>query len=72
MLRRTVLTLRASTPALLKVERVKPFLIKATGHGNRQMCQTDKNGFVRREVVHVIALQGSQASIEPVVPSTVP
>jgi hypothetical protein len=28
--------------------------------------------FVRREVVPVIALQGLQALIEPVVPSTVP
>jgi 5-methylcytosine-specific restriction endonuclease McrA len=38
----------ASTPALLKAEQVKPLLIKAIGHGNRQMCQTDKNGFPKR------------------------
>ncbi len=62
----------ASTPAALHVEHVVPLLITATGHGSRQMCRMDKYGFVRRAVVHVIALQDSQALIEPVVPSTVP
>jgi 5-methylcytosine-specific restriction endonuclease McrA len=38
----------ASTPAHLKTGEVKPLLIKARGHGNRQMCQTDKNGFPKR------------------------
>lgn len=35
----------ASTSDNLSVEGVKPLQIKATGHGNRQMCQTDKFGF---------------------------
>lgn len=35
----------ASTPLLMGVERVVPLLITATGHGNRQMCSTDKRGF---------------------------
>jgi 5-methylcytosine-specific restriction endonuclease McrA len=35
----------ASTPDNLKAEGVKPLQIKAMGHGNRQMCQTDKYGF---------------------------
>jgi 5-methylcytosine-specific restriction endonuclease McrA len=34
-----------TTPENLSAEGVKPLLIKATGHGNRQMCQTDKYGF---------------------------
>ncbi len=61
-----------STPEQLLTASVHPFLIKAMGHGSRQMCHMDKYGFVRRAVVHVIALQDSQALIEPVVPSTVP
>lgn len=36
-----------STPEKLKVLVDKPLLIKATGHGTRQMCRTDKFGFVR-------------------------
>lgn len=35
----------ASTPDNLKTDGVKPLQIKATGHGTRQMCQTDKYGF---------------------------
>jgi hypothetical protein len=35
----------ASTPEPLRVKQVKPLLIRAIGHGNRQMCQTDKYGF---------------------------
>lgn len=31
----------------LKVLITKPLLIKATGHGTRQICRTDKFGFVR-------------------------
>jgi 5-methylcytosine-specific restriction endonuclease McrA len=34
----------------LKVLTKKPFLIKATGHGTRQMCRTDKQGFPSRYV----------------------
>jgi len=35
----------ASTPDVLQVAQVVPLLIKAMGHGNRQMCVTDKYGF---------------------------
>jgi 5-methylcytosine-specific restriction endonuclease McrA len=38
----------ALTPAKLKVERVRPLLIKAKGHGRRQTCITDEHGFPRR------------------------
>lgn len=34
-----------STPASLKTSRVKVLHIQATGHGNRQMCATNKYGF---------------------------
>jgi hypothetical protein len=33
------------TPENLKIENVQPLQIKATGHGSRQMCGTDKYGF---------------------------
>ena len=45
MLRRTVLTLRKSTPDVLIVKGIVPLLITATGHGRRQMCLPDKFGF---------------------------
>ena len=48
MLRRTVLTLRASTPEIVQTTKVLPLLITASGHGKRQMCGTDKYGFPRR------------------------
>jgi len=35
----------ASTPDSLSIVGISPLLIKAVGHGNRQMCQTDKYGF---------------------------
>ncbi len=47
MLRRTVLTLRASTPERLGVRGVNPLQITATGHGSRQMCLMDRFGFPR-------------------------
>ncbi|MDF5722790.1 MAG: RNA-guided endonuclease IscB, partial [Rhizonema sp. PD37] len=34
-----------STPTRLKIKGIKPLIIKATGHGNRQMSVTDKFGF---------------------------
>jgi len=34
-----------STPENLKIEDVRPLQIKASGHGSRQMCRTDKYGF---------------------------
>jgi 5-methylcytosine-specific restriction endonuclease McrA len=38
----------ASTPPVIQVSLVKPFLITATGHGNRKMCYPDKFGFPAR------------------------
>jgi hypothetical protein len=37
----------ASTPEQLHVKGVVPLLIKAYGHGRRQMCLMDKHGFPR-------------------------
>ena len=37
----------ASTPSQLMVNHVNPLLIKAIGHGSRQMCRVDKYGFPR-------------------------
>jgi 5-methylcytosine-specific restriction endonuclease McrA len=37
-----------STPETLQINGVQPLLITAEGHGNRQMCGTDKYGFPRR------------------------
>jgi 5-methylcytosine-specific restriction endonuclease McrA len=34
-----------STPAIVKTEGVQVIYIKACGHGNRQMCLTDRYGF---------------------------
>lgn len=45
MLRRTVLTRRASTPERLSIKGVVPLFIRATGHGSRQMCRMDRFGF---------------------------
>jgi len=36
-----------STPEKLKIENVQALQIKATGHGSRRMCRTDKHGFPR-------------------------
>ncbi len=38
----------------------KPLLIKATGHGSRQMCRTDKFGFPSRYVPRFKFVQGFQ------------
>jgi 5-methylcytosine-specific restriction endonuclease McrA len=43
----------ASTPDNLKVLVSKPLIIKATGHGNRQMCGTDKYGFPIRHRLNI-------------------
>lgn len=37
----------ASTPEGLQADRVAPLMIKAMGHGTRQMCNADKFGFQR-------------------------
>ena len=37
-----------STPVKLNITQVKVLRIKATGHGSRQSCRTDKSGFPNR------------------------
>lgn len=44
----------------LKVLTSKPLLIKATGHGTRQMCRTDKFGFPSRYVPQFKFVHGFQ------------
>lgn len=44
----------------LRVLTKKPLLIKATGHGSRQMCRTDKFGFPSRHVPRNKFIQGFQ------------
>ena len=44
----------------LQVLTDKPLLIKATGHGSRQMCRTDKFGFPSRYVPRFKFVQGFQ------------
>ncbi|MDJ0532588.1 MAG: RNA-guided endonuclease IscB [Xenococcaceae cyanobacterium MO_207.B15] len=48
-----------STP-ILNVKGVKPLLIKATGHGRRQSCRTDKYGFPSRYVPRFKFVKGFQ------------
>jgi len=47
MLRRTVLTLRKSTPENIQAMGVMPLAITAYGHGSRQMCLMNTYGFPR-------------------------
>jgi 5-methylcytosine-specific restriction endonuclease McrA len=49
-----------STPKQLIVKGIKPLLIKANGHGTRQMCRTDKYGFPIRYVPRLKKVQGFQ------------
>jgi 5-methylcytosine-specific restriction endonuclease McrA len=37
-----------STPDVLQIEGIVPVLIRATGHGRRQMCVTDTSGFPKQ------------------------
>ena len=50
----------ASTPEKLKVLVSKPLQLKATGHGTRQMCRTDKYGFPSRYVPRYKFVKGFQ------------
>lgn len=50
----------ASTPDILHVERVKPLLITATGHGCRQMCLMDRRGFPRTKPKEAKIVKGFQ------------
>jgi len=49
-----------STPVKLQIEGVQPLIIKATGHGSRQMCSTDKYGFPIRHRTHNKTFMGFQ------------
>jgi hypothetical protein len=42
------------------VKGIKPLLIKANGHGTRQMCRTDKYGFPIRYIPRLKKVQGFQ------------
>ncbi len=49
-----------STPNALRVDRVKPLLIKATGYGSRRMCSMNKRGFPRTKPKAVKVVKGFQ------------
>ena len=49
-----------STPESLNILVSKPLKIKATGHGTRQMCRTDKYGFPSRYVPRNKFVKGYQ------------
>ena len=48
----------ASTPEKLRVEGVRPLLIKACGRGRRQRCGTDKFGFPTRHAPRAKSFMG--------------
>ncbi|GHO84847.1 hypothetical protein KSZ_28530 [Dictyobacter formicarum] len=47
-----------STPEVLKMKGMIPLLIKATGHGRRQMCVTDAYGFPKQHKQRQGSFQG--------------
>jgi 5-methylcytosine-specific restriction endonuclease McrA len=49
-----------STPENLKIENVRALQIKATGHGSRQMCRTDKHGFPKAHRTRKAVFMGFQ------------
>ncbi|GCE13543.1 RNA-guided endonuclease IscB [Tengunoibacter tsumagoiensis] len=59
-----------STPAILHYQQIKPLLITATGHGNRQMCRPDKYGFPRTSAKGTRRMKGFQTGdvVKAVVP----
>jgi 5-methylcytosine-specific restriction endonuclease McrA len=48
----------ASTPEALDTRGVRPLLIRATGHGSRQMCRMDRFGFPRTGPKHARVVKG--------------
>ena len=50
----------ASTPKCLQIQRVVPLIIKANGHGRRQMCLMDKYGFPRTKPKQAKVVKGFQ------------
>jgi hypothetical protein len=61
----------ASTPEVLHVSEVMSLLIRATGHGSRQMCSMDKSGFPRTGPKQAKGVKGFQTRdmVRAVVPS---
>lgn len=61
----------ASTPEQLDIRFVSPLLIKATGHGSRQMCRMNKYGFVRTGAKQARKVKGFQTGdiVKAVVPT---
>lgn len=51
----------ASTPEGLQADRVSPLMIKAIGHGTRQMCRVNKFGFPRTAEKFGSSLHGFRA-----------
>ncbi|GHO88100.1 hypothetical protein KSZ_61060 [Dictyobacter formicarum] len=49
-----------STPDTLLIKDVRPLVIKATGHGNRQMCLPDRYGFPRTSAKGAKKVKGFQ------------
>ena len=49
-----------STPEQLTIQGVVPFLIRATGHGSRQMCVMDRYGFPRTKPKGAKQVKGFQ------------
>lgn len=49
-----------STPSVLLIDRVKPLLIMAEGHGSRQMCLMNKFGFPRTGPKQAKVVKGFQ------------
>jgi hypothetical protein len=50
----------ASTPDALDMHDVRPLLIRATGHGSRQMCRMNKYGFPRTGPKQATTVHGFQ------------
>jgi 5-methylcytosine-specific restriction endonuclease McrA len=48
----------ASTPETVKAGGVRPLLVKAMGHGSRQMCRTDKYGFPKQHKLRASGFAG--------------
>lgn len=60
----------ASTPDVLHVKDIHPLLIKAMGHGKRQMCVPDKYGFPKQHKTRQKSFMGYQTGdiVKAIVP----
>jgi 5-methylcytosine-specific restriction endonuclease McrA len=61
----------ASTPDAIKIERIRPLVIRAMGRGSRQMCRVDKHGFPRTAAKSVKRVHGFQTGdlVRAIVPT---